>query len=301
VIELAAVVAHAVETCGPLIEARRHCFDVTLTSEPVRLEADPTRLAQVLGNLLHNAAKYTPEGGHIRLTAEREGARVVLRVRDNGIGIRPEMLPRIFDLFSQSERTLHHSQGGLGIGLTLVRRLVEMHGGSVEAHSAGHGQGSEFTVRLPALPESARPAPPEATARPAAGIRPGRRVLLVDDNADAADSLAMVLRLAGHEVRAVHEGGAALEAARTFVPEVVLLDIGLPGGPTGYDLAPRLRQLPGLADVLLVALTGYGHEEDKRRAEDAGFDVHLTKPADIDTLEALLRTSGPAEAAGQGG
>jgi PAS domain S-box-containing protein len=286
-VELATVVAQAVETCGPLLVARRHTLDVALGREPVRLEADPTRLAQVVANLLTNAAKYTPEGGHITLTTERDGGEVVLRVRDNGIGIRPDMLPRVFDLFTQAERTLHHSQGGLGIGLTLVKSLVEMHGGTVSAHSAGPGRGSEFVVRLPWAPgpEAALPAgeTPGVAPSPAA-----RRVLVVDDNVDAAESLATLLRLQGHEVLTVHEGGAVIEAARSFRPEVVLLDIGLPGGLTGYDLAPRLRELPGLGGALLVALTGYGQEEDKRRAGEAGFDAHLTKPAEPDVLAALL-------------
>jgi PAS domain S-box-containing protein len=284
-VELAQAVADAVETCRPFIDAKTQELAVSLTPALV-LEADPTRLAQVVGNILTNASKYTPEKGHIWLSAGREAGQVVLRVRDDGIGIREDMLPRVFDLFVQSERAQDRSQGGLGIGLTLVKSLVELHGGTVEAHSEGPGRGSEFVVRLPLLPGDAAVAArdaPEAAAPP-----PSRRVLVVDDNLDAAESLAMVLRLEGHEVQAVHEGAAVLEAARAFRPDVVLLDIGLPDGLTGYDLAPRLREAPNLEDVLLVALTGYGQEEDKRRAKQAGFDAHLTKPAAPGALQALL-------------
>jgi PAS domain S-box-containing protein len=290
-VEVAAVVAHAVETCRPLVDARRQELHVTLPPYPVRLHGDPARLAQVLGNLLTNAAKYTPEGGHVWLSAERQGGEVVLRVRDDGIGISPQMLPRVFDLFTQGEQALNLSAGGLGIGLTLVQRLVELHGGSVEAHSAGPGTGSEFVIRLP-LPAEA---PPAAAAGPAGGAgglpAATRRVLVVDDNADAAESLAMVLRLEGHEVLCVHEGAAVLEAARQFRPDTVLLDIALPGGPTGYELAGGLRQEPGLRGVLLVAVTGLGREEDKLRARQAGFHAHLTKPADPGALRALLGTT----------
>jgi PAS domain S-box-containing protein len=287
-VELTKVVAHAVETCGPLIEARKHQFDVLLPSEPVWLEADPIRLAQVLGNLLANAAKYTPEGGRITLTAERNGGgELILRVKDNGIGISTEMLHRVFDLFTQVEPSHYHSQGGLGIGLTLVKNLVELHGGSVTAQSEGYGKGSEFRVHLPTLP-----APPlsseEGAKKETAQPSPSRRVLVVDDNVDAAQSLALVLRHVGHEVQTVHESAAVLETARTFAPDVVLLDIGLPGAVSGYDLAPQLRQIAGLEKVLLVALTGYGQEEDKRRSQEAQFDVHLVKPADLEALYALL-------------
>ncbi len=284
-VELARVVADAVEACGTQLTARRHKLDVSLTSEPVVLEADPTRLAQVFGNLLANAARYTPEAGHIRLTAERAGGDVVVRVVDNGVGIRPEFLPRVFDLFAQADPALT-GQAGLGLGLTLVKSLVEMHGGTVSAHSEGPGRGSEFVVRLPVAAEAgaAGAVPSESNKVDA----PARRVLIVDDNVDGARTLAVLLKLHGHEVRTVHEGAAALDAAADFGPDVVLLDIGLPGGLSGYDLAPRLRELPGLGGLLLVALTGYGQEEDKRRAAEAGFDAHLTKPADLPELQALL-------------
>jgi PAS domain S-box-containing protein len=292
-VEVATVVAQAVEAVRPLVDARRQTLDVAL--EPaLRVEADPTRLAQVVTNLLTNASKYSPEGAG-RIRVEADGAPglpagpggVTLVVSDNGMGISAEMLPRVFDLFMQADRAVQQSQGGLGVGLTLVKRLVELHGGAVEARSEGPGRGSEFVVRLPAA-EVPAPAPsaPSRHAADAPAVR--RRVLVVDDNADAADSLATLLRMKGHEVRSVHEGAAVLEAARAFAPDVVLLDIGLPGALTGYDLAPRLRQLPGLESVLLVALTGYGQEEDRRRAADAGFDAHLVKPANFDELQALL-------------
>jgi PAS domain S-box-containing protein len=293
-VELARVIANAVETSAPLIEARRHRLDVTLAAEPVWLEVDPTRLAQAVGNLLTNAAKYTAEGGHIQLTAERCGHDVVLRVRDNGIGIRAEMVPCLFELFTQGRSAFHQAQGGLGLGLTLVRALVELHGGGVEAHSKGPGRGSEFVLRLPL---SARD--PAAGAREETGgssLTPPRdpalrrRILVVDDNVDAAQSMALLLRLAGHEVRTVHEGSAVLATAREFRPDVVLLDLALPDGVTGYDLAPQLRRLPELNGMLLVALTGYGQEEDKERTRQAGFDAHVVKPADPQVLHNLLES-----------
>jgi PAS domain S-box-containing protein len=293
-VELSQVVTLAVETSRPLIDAHRHELTVALPPAPVRLEADRDRLAQVVANLLNNAAKYTESGGRIRLTAAREGAAVVLRVEDNGVGIAPEMLPRVFDPFAQADRSLHRAQGGLGVGLTLVKRLVEMHGGSVAAESAGPGRGSTFTVRLPAGPGSPLPHP-AGEAPPRDGLPPSaRRLLVVDDNVDAAESLARMLRLTGHEVRTVHEAAAVLDAARAFQPEVVLLDIGLPGGMTGYELAPRLREVPGLRNVLLVALTGYGQDEDRRRSSEVGFDAHLVKPADLAELQRLLTGAPPA-------
>jgi PAS domain S-box-containing protein len=285
---LAVVIARAVETSRPLIDARRHTLTVTLPPEPLRVEADMTRLAQVVSNLLNNAAKYTEEGGHIELHVERAGADAVVRVRDSGLGIPGDLLPHVFDLFTQGDRSLARSEGGLGIGLTLVKSLVEMHGGTVTAHSDGPGRGSEFVVRLPTLQALPEPSEPEGAARPAlCRAERSRRVLVVDDNADAAESLAVLLRLDGHEVCTAHDGAAALETARGFRPEVVVLDIGLPR-MDGYQVARRLRAEVGLTEALVVALTGYGQEEDRRRAEQAGFDAHLVKPADPEVLQRLL-------------
>jgi PAS domain S-box-containing protein len=293
-VELATAVAHAVEACRPLIESRRQELTVTLSLSPLWLEADRTRLVQVVTNLLNNAAKYTPEGGHVWLTAEREGCEVVVRVRDDGVGISPDLLPSVFDLFTQGKPSLREAQGGLGVGLTLVKSLVELHGGRVEARSEGLGKGSEFVVRLPALNEQPQAPATGETSQEKEGPSPARRVLVVDDNVDAAESLATLLRLKGHEVRTAHRASEVLEAAATFHPEVVLLDIGLPGEVSGHDLAPRLRQMTGLEEALLVALTGFGQEEDRRQSQQAGFDVHLTKPADLATLHALLADGRPA-------
>jgi PAS domain S-box-containing protein len=286
-VEVATAVAQAVEAVRPLIDARRQTLDVVL--EPaLRVEADLTRLTQIITNLLTNASKYSPEEtGRIRVDADGvEGGEVAIVVRDNGIGMSPEMLPRVFDLFMQAERAVQQSQGGLGIGLTLVKRLAGLHGGTVSAASRGVGLGSEFVIRLPAGHAPERPQEEQPATAEVQPVR--RRVLVVDDHADAADSLAKVLRMRGHETQAVHDAATVLEEAATFRPEAVLLDIGLPGLVSGYDLAPQIRQLPGMAGVLLVALTGYGQEEDVRRSKEAGFDAHFIKPADIDALEALL-------------
>jgi CheY-like chemotaxis protein len=252
------------------------------------VEADPVRLAQVLWNLLNNAAKYTPDGGRIILKVERTNEAVV-RIRDSGMGIAPEMLPRVFDLFTQMERTLARAEGGLGLGLTLVRRLTAMHGGTVEVTSAGPGQGSEFVVRLPLLPDEAPAAQfvkPDSVARRVAPAS-GRRILVVDDNRDSAESLAMLLRLFGNDVRTVSNGILALEVAALHKPNVVLLDIGLPG-LDGLEVCRRLRVRTGEARPLIVAMTGYGQEEDRRRSEEAGFDAHMVKPVDLDALQELL-------------
>jgi signal transduction histidine kinase len=292
VVSLAAVVSRAVEASRSLIEGRRLELEVALPAEPLRLEADPTRLEQVVANLLHNAGKYTEPGGHIRLTAalapSSEGGEVVLRVQDSGIGIPAEMLPHIFDLFVQVDHRHARSQGGLGIGLTLVRRLVELHGGTVEAFSAGLGRGSEFVVRLPALSEK-REREGRAGREDAgdAAPTPGRRILVVDDNVDAAESLALLLRLQGHDVAVAADGPTALEKARAERPEVIFLDLGMPG-MDGYEVARRLRQLPDVGPVRLVALTGWGQEEDRRRTRQAGFDHHVVKPVEPDALHQLL-------------
>jgi two-component system CheB/CheR fusion protein len=284
-IELAPTLARAVETSRPLIDARQHELTVTLPAEPVTIDGDATRLAQVISNLLHNAAKYTEEGGHIWLTADRSPGEAVVRVRDNGLGIPAELLPHVFDLFTQGDRSLARSEGGLGIGLTLVKNLVELHDGSVEARSEGPGRGSEFVVRLPTLERRTDRCDGEAAdSRP----RPTpRRVLVVDDNEDAAESLAILLRIEGHEVRTAHDGLAALDVARAFQPEVILLDIGLPR-VSGYEVARRFRAEEGVTKALLIAVSGYGQAEDRRQSREAGFDAHLTKPADPAVLYALV-------------
>jgi PAS domain S-box-containing protein len=287
-VELQAAVTRAVETVRPFLEGRRHELVLALPDEPLVLEGDLIRLAQILANLLHNAAKYTPDGGRIELSAEHLDGVALLRLRDNGIGIPPEMLSRVFDLFTQADRSLSRSEGGIGVGLTLVRTLVELHGGSVEALSPGPGHGTEILVRLPARldlsqREQREEAAPVEPASPKAAA--GRRILVVDDNQDSAESLALLLEIHGHEVRTAFAGLDALETASTFRPDVVLLDIGLPG-MDGYEVARRLR-----ADDhrgLLVALTGYGRDDDRQRSLEAGFDHHLVKPVDLDELARVL-------------
>ena len=287
-VDLADVVATAVETSRPVVESHRHTLTVSLPERPARVEADSARLAQVLSNLLNNAAKYTEDGGSIDLIVEQTQGEAVIRVRDNGIGIAPERLPSIFDMFEQIEGAADRSQGGLGIGLTLARRLVEMQGGKIEAHSAGLGKGSEFLTRLPALAEpAAEPAPEPPEGLPAPPSTAGRRVLVVDDNVDSAESLAVLLRLYGHEVRLAHDGEAALEEAQSFRPDVIFLDLILPK-MDGYEVARRLRLEPGRSGLTLVAMTGYGHEEERRRTREAGFQAHLVKPVNFDMLRDLL-------------
>ncbi|MDB5886887.1 MAG: domain S-box protein [Polaromonas sp.] len=284
------VVERALETAQPLILLHRHELTVSLPPEPVFLQADAARLEQVLVNLLTNAAKYTLQGGRIWLSIEQERDAVVIKVRDTGIGIAPELLPHIFELFTQAERSLDRSQGGMGIGLCLVQRLVELHGGCVTVHSV-LGQGSDFTVRLPL----AREAPP-AMAAPVPDTAPppahGRRVLVVDDNVDAAQSLALLLEMSGHEVRLAHDGLGALEAVMAHPPDVVLLDIGLPQ-LDGYEVARRIRQQYPLQHIRLVALTGYGQGSDRQRSLEAGFDHHLVKPANFAEIEKILHTAAP--------
>jgi signal transduction histidine kinase len=290
-LDLATVVARAAEESRPLLDARGHELTLTLPPEPVPVLGDATRLVQVLANLLTNAAKYTPNGGHVGVTVARKDGEAAARVKDDGVGIAPELLPRVFDLFIQGDRSLARSEGGLGIGLTLVKRLVELHGGTVTVQSDGPGTGSEFTVRLPLLKEEAAGKKDEKGGDSSFVLRPSslrsRRVLVVDDNLDAAESLAMLLKVEGHEVRTASDGPAALDVAATFRPEVVFLDLGLPR-MDGYEVARRLRAQPNAAGVLLVALTGYGQEEDRRRSEEAGFDAHLIKPADPEAVQQLL-------------
>jgi len=285
---LASVVASAVEASRPSIERGRQELTIALPAEPLHLDADFARLSQVISNLLNNAAKYTPAGGRIRLSVERIGAQAVVRISDNGIGIPHDQLERVFDMFAQLTRSGTQDQSGLGIGLTLVKQLVELHGGFVEARSDGENRGSEFIVRLPMGPEPLPVAPeaPGASGQPVAVM--GLKILVVDDNRDAADSLSWLLRSTGHEVAVAYDGEESLEAAARVVPEVVLLDIGLPK-VHGYDVARRLRKAYGPA-MVLVAITGWGQEEDRRRSREAGFDYHFTKPVDMRSILDLLAT-----------
>lgn len=290
-IDLAAIVSRAVETSRPLIDAAGHTLSITMPPGNVMLEGDLGRLSQVLSNLLNNAAKYTESRGLLRLSADVQGDEVQIQVEDNGMGIPSDILPHVFDLFTQSSRAIDRAQGGLGIGLTLVRTIVEMHGGKVAARSAGPGQGAEFTVRLPLW----RVAPAEELHAPTSEERglmcrgEHRRILVVDDNVDAAESLALMLGYLGHETRVAHDGPSTLQIAAAFQPELVLLDIGLPG-LDGYEVARRLRAQRETRAAVLVAITGYGQEEDRRRARKAGFDHHLTKPVDHDRLIFLIDT-----------
>src|SRR5262245_8865145 len=284
---LAAVVEAALETSRPAVEAGGHDVTVSLPPEPIHLDADPVRLAQVFANLLNNAAKYTEAGGRISLTARRQGDEVIVAVRDSGIGIPAEILPRIFDIFSQATPALERAQGGLGIGLSLAKGLVELHRGSIEAHSDGPGRGSEFVVRLPvaagvpapetAFPAGEEPLPPLTKCR----------ILIVDDNRDSADSLSMLFQVMGNEVGTAYDGEQAVETAESMRPDVVLLDIGMPR-LNGYDTCRRIRQKPWGQRMLLIALTGWGQEEDIRRTKDAGFDYHMVKPVDPAALSRLL-------------
>jgi signal transduction histidine kinase len=286
--DLRTSIGQAVETVNPAVQSRRQTLSVRLPATPLVVDADPTRMTQVVGNLLSNAAKYTPDGGHVWLSARRWKELVVVRVRDDGVGIPPEMLASVFDLFTQVDDAPDHRQGGLGVGLTLVRSIVELHGGRVRGRSAGRGCGSCFLVWLPAvdgaqaLPQPARP--PQAVRRPL-------NLLLVDDNVDAVESLAMLLRLAGHEVITAYEAESALRRLDERRPDLAVLDIGLPG-VNGYDLARAIRARPKMHDLVLVALTGYGQPEDRGRAREAGFDHHLIKPAGFAELDKLLARAG---------
>jgi signal transduction histidine kinase len=288
-VQLAPLVEQAVESVRPFIDERYHRLSVALPAAPTWLEGDPTRIAQIVANLLHNASKYTPPRGTIELEAIREGDEAVIRVRDSGVGIEPALLPHVFDLFVQGSRELDRRQGGLGIGLTLVRTLVELHGGSVEASSDGPGRGSELLVRLPVLPEAEDEQAAAAAATGPASVPSALRVLVVDDNADAATTLVHVLSLWGQAARAAGDGPAAIQIAREWRPQLVLLDIGLPG-MDGYAVAERLRAEPGVDGMRIVALTGYGQAGDVRRSREAGFDEHFTKPVDLAALRELLDT-----------
>jgi CheY-like chemotaxis protein/two-component sensor histidine kinase len=285
-VELARVVNQAVEAARPLCENRGHELLVTIPQHPVHVDADASRLAQVLGNLLNNACKFTGNNGRIALTAEQQAEQVVLRVRDNGVGIAADQLSRIFDMFTQVDTSLERSVSGLGIGLTLVKTLVEMHGGTVEAHSGGIGLGSEFVVRLPVSAATSESQSAGSTvSKPATTA--SRRILVVDDNSDSAKTMAMLLKLTGHETHVAYDGLEAVTSAETFRPEVVLLDIGLPK-LNGYDTAVTIRQQPWGKNTLLIALTGWGQDDDRQKAKDAGFDAHMVKPVDCEALKKLL-------------
>ena len=296
VIAVATIIAYAVETSRPIIDAHRHRLAIALPPETILVNADAVRMAQVLSNLLNNAAKYTEAGGHIRLAVKVEEDLVAFQVRDNGIGIATEMLSSIFDLFTQVDHSLDRSNGGLGLGLTVVRSLVEMHGGSVQAASEGLGKGSEFMVRLPIWKpeETTATDPPPFVSSPSAESHPttnpaprSRKVLVVDDNVTSAQSLELLLTLEGHEVQVVHDGPSVLQAVSRHHHEIVLMDIGLPG-MSGYEVARQLRQQTELGNPLMVAVTGYAEDEARRLSREAGFDHHLVKPVDPDAILALL-------------
>jgi signal transduction histidine kinase/CheY-like chemotaxis protein len=277
------VVSGAVETSRPIIDARRHRLEIILPGEPVRVHGDLARLTQVVANLLNNAARYQAEGGQVTLTVSKAGSDALISVVDTGMGLAPEHISKLFQLFSQGERSADSAHGGLGIGLSLVKTLVELHGGTVKAFSAGVGQGSRFDIRLPVLQDQETPG-----IVPVATGGPGRtqRVLVVDDSLDSANSLATLLRFNGHEVYVAHDGEAALDLSVAVRPGVVLLDIGLPG-MDGYEICRRMRKL-GLADSLIIAMTGYGQARDRQRSSEAGFDEHTVKPVDIEELSRLI-------------
>ncbi len=285
-VELRTVVDGAVETIRPLIDRMGHRLTVTLPDPSLTVDADPTRLGQVISNLLNNAAKYSDRGGHVRLTAERQGSDVLVSVRDTGVGIAADHLPGIFQMFSQVEGTLERSQGGLGIGLTLVKRLVELHGGIIEARSEGPGKGSEFVVRLPLVVEASRPAAPAVTDESPAP-KSSLRILIVDDNRDSADSLGMLLRIMGNDIRTAYDGQQGVDWAGEFQPDVLLLDLGLPK-LNGFEACRRIRKEAWGQRMIVIAMTGWGQDGDRQRTHEAGFDHHLVKPVDPDTLMTML-------------
>jgi CheY-like chemotaxis protein len=279
------VMDRAVEEVQPIVDAHGHELTLSVPGRPIIVDGDAFRLSQVISNLLRNALKYSDKPSKIWLTVERQGETAVIRIKDEGIGIAADVLPKIFNLFVQADNSLARSQGGLGIGLTVVKRVVEMHGGLVTAESEGIGKGSEFTIRLPISHASAPLSKAAPTSSAHAG--PKRRILVVDDNVDAAMTVSTLLKTWGHEVHSVHTGVRAIEEVQNFRPEIVLLDIGLPG-MSGYDVARQLRSEPSSKGVIIAALTGYGQESDRQREFEAGFDYHLTKPPDPNLLASLL-------------
>jgi CheY-like chemotaxis protein len=286
-IELSTMIARAVETVHPILDAQGQELVVTTPPDPIWLDADPTRLVQIIGNLLNNAAKFSERSGRIWLTVERDDGEAVLRVRDEGAGIPADLLPHVFDLFVQGDRTLERTRGGLGIGLTVVRKLVELHGGTISVQSDGAGKGSELTVRLPITRAAEQGAPGSSLSGSPLAVGQHRRVLVVDDNVDAAESVAILLRLWSHDVDVAFNGSDALALIVKQKPELVILDIGLPG-MSGYELARRIRSDRRFDDTTLVAVTGYGQENDRLRSQDAGFDHHLTKPIHPSQLHDIL-------------
>jgi len=289
VVDASTIVNRAVEASRPAIESSRHSLIVQFANHPLPVDVDLTRMVQVVTNLLNNAAKFTPETGRVEISTVRKNGDALIEVKDNGAGIADDVLPMIFDLFVQSGRTLDGSQGGLGIGLTLVKRLTEMHGGSVAATSSGAGQGSVFTVRLPLVSAGGSMEDAQLTLDAGSQSLSSRRlrVMVVDDNRDSADSLRMLLTALGNEAQTAYDGQLALELAAEWRPELIVLDIGLPS-MSGYEVARRLRAAPGTADAVIVALTGYGSESDRHRSAEAGFDDHLVKPVDMTRLDELL-------------
>jgi CheY-like chemotaxis protein len=286
-VELARVIQHSIDTARTLLDAKRHHLAVNVSAAPIWVYGDFARLSQVVGNILNNAAKYTSEGGKIELSASAERGEALISVRDNGIGIDGALLPHVFELFTQGERSLDRSQGGLGVGLTVVERLVDLHQGRVEVHSDGVGKGSLFRVILPCISEVPQSAGEERAVAAFAAVSAGKRVLVIDDNIDAAESIAVFLRLEGHEVRTVSDGPQAVAIAQVFAPQVAVVDIGLPG-MNGYEVARRLQLKGSEAPTLLIALTGYGQKEDRARSIQAGFHHHFVKPADPRIIQAAI-------------
>lgn len=293
-VDFNAIIRGAVDGCRPQLNMRKHQLTLSLLPAPLLIEADATRMEQIVANLLSNAVKYTDDGGNITLAAMREGNQAVLRVRDTGIGISQAFLPRVFDLFAQGESSVDRAQGGLGIGLTLVRKLTEMHGGTVVANSAGIGEGSEFVVSLPLPDDSPLTGHVEERSRPPGRAEKPLRVIVVDDNADAAETMKALLSLSGHEVRTAHNGNEAVTLAQAHKPDVIFVDIGMPG-MNGYQVAEYLSQAPELSSTVLIAMTGYGQDEAKQRGLQAGFTHYLVKPIDFDRVEQLLNSIANAQ------